>query len=208
MGVLDVIFPPIPVCVVCGTEKQVESYLCPACADSMAKLKAGSVDAFGFSAYAPYWYRDEAARIVQAYKYGGGRWLGAFMAQKILHTVCDAQVKIDCICHVPLHKRKRKKRGFDQARLLAIQIAEWTGKPHADTLSRIRNTPSQTKLDKPQRQQNMQDAFAARAVFGRVLLIDDVLTTGATAAECARMLMGADAQSVCVATFAQAEKGQ
>lgn len=206
MGVLDIFYPGIPVCVVCGTEKQVSANLCSACAQNMDELKAGQTEAFGFKAYAPYWYQDEAAHIVQAYKYGGGRWLSVFMAQKILHTVCDAHVQIDGICHVPLHNRKRRKRGFDQAQLLAQHLSKWMGKPYVDVLRRVRNTPSQTKLDRQHRQLNIQDAFVSNAANGRFLLIDDVLTTGATAAECARTLMYAGAQGVCVAAFAQADK--
>jgi len=80
-----------------------------------------------------------------------------------------------------------------------------TGKPYFTAIRRIRNTPSQTKLNAVERKENMRGAFEpAQAVHGRVLLVDDVLTTGATVAECANVLKAAGAQSVTVLTFARA----
>lgn len=206
MGVLNAVFPDIQVCVVCGVEKDVVSHLCPVCSDILEQLKAGKADVT-LTAYASYRYEGAAAQIVKAYKYGGAQWMSAFMAKMIMHTVCDANIRWDIICNVPLHAKKHKSRGFDQSQLLAVRLAEYTGKPYEKALRRVRNTPSQTKLNRQQRQQNMEGAFESVAVKGRVLLIDDVLTTGATAAECARTLMRSGAESVTVATFAHAAIG-
>ncbi len=205
MGALSAVFPDIPVCVVCGIEKDVISHLCPDCSCILEQLKAGHVNVTVLSAYASYRYEGAAAGIVKAYKYGGAQWLSEFMAESIINAVCGANVSWDIICNVPLHEKKRKSRGFDQSELLAVRIAEYTGKPYQKALRRIRNTPSQTKLNRQQRQQNMDGAFEAEAVNGSVLLIDDVLTTGATAEECARALISQGAVSVTVATFAHAE---
>lgn len=202
---LDAVFPYILVCVVCGVEKGVSTYLCPACASQMAQLAAGQTDVFGYAAFSPYQYDGAAAQIIQTYKYGGSRWLCAFMAQSVAQCVCAAQLKPSCVCHVPLHDKKRRKRGFDQAALLAQNVAQLLGKPYTPALLRVRNTPSQTKLTSKERLENVQGAFdPTMAVSGHVLLIDDVLTTGATAAECARVLKEAGAESVSIATFAQA----
>jgi ComF family protein len=201
----EVLFPYIPRCVVCGTEKDVSAYLCPSCAVEMDTLRMGQTNAAGKSAHAAYGYDGPAARIVQSYKYGGSRWLSAFMAQAMLQAAANAHTEFDCICHVPLHSKKRRQRGFDQAELLAKRIAALTGKPCLTAIKRIRNTPSQTKLNAVERKENMRGAFKpAQAVHGRVLLVDDVLTTGATVAECADVLKAAGAQSVTVLTFARA----
>ncbi len=206
---LDALFPYIPFCVVCGAEKGVLAYLCPGCQYIMERLSAGRADAQGFDAYAPYRYENEAAAIVQQYKYGGNRWLSKFMAEMMMHSVCTAHLSFDCVCHVPLHSKKRKMRGFDQAALLAQGIAQLLQKPYVNALRRVRNTPSQTRLDIRQRRENMDGAFeTCTPVNGRMLLVDDVLTTGATAAECARVLLFAGAQSVAVVTFAQAGMGE
>ncbi len=201
----ETLFPYIPKCVVCGTEKGVTDYLCPACAAAIQPLSAGKTQAAGLDAVSAYDYDGPAARLVQRYKYGGSRYLSAFMAQAMLRAAIEADVSFDCLCHVPLHPKKRRKRGFDQAALLADRLAALTGKPHSDAIRRVRNTPSQTKLTMAQRKQNMRGAFeAVKPVTGRVLLIDDVFTTGATAAECAGVLKGAGAASVTVLTFSRA----
>ena len=201
----ELLFPYIPKCVVCGTEKGVSDYLCPACAAAMQPLSAGKTQAAGLEAVAAYDYDGPAARLVQRYKYGGSRYLSAFMAQAMLRAFIETGMSFDYLCHVPLHPKKRRKRGFDQAALLANRLAALTGRPHVDAIRRIRNTPSQTKLTMAQRKQNMRGAFeAVLPITGRVLLIDDVFTTGATAAECASVLKSAGAQSVTVLTFARA----
>ncbi len=201
----ETLFPYIARCVVCGTEKDVSAYLCPACAAEMDALRMVQTNAADLDAYAAYRYSGPAVSIVQSYKHGGSRWLSAFMAQAMLRASADAHLQFDCICHVPLHSKKKRKRGFDQAALLAKRIAGLTGKPCLTAIKRVRNTPSQTKLNATERKANMRGTFeAVQAVQGRVLLIDDVLTTGATVAECADILKAAGAQSVTVLTFARA----
>jgi ComF family protein len=205
----EALFPYIPRCVVCGTEKDVIAYLCPSCAAEMDAVRMGQTNAADIDAYAAYHYDGPAARIVQSFKYGGNRWLSAFMAQAMLSAVTETHTVFDCICYVPLHPKKRRKRGFDQAELLAQRIAGLSGKPYITAIKRVRNTPSQTKLNATERKENMRGAFeAAKAVQGRVLLVDDVLTTGATVAECVVVLKAAGAQSVTVLTFARAGEKQ
>ncbi|MGI5848489.1 MAG: ComF family protein [Christensenellales bacterium] len=115
----------------------------------------------------------------------------------------------DYICYVPLHKKRRAIRGFDQAEELAKRISELTGIRFISALKRIRNTKTQTKLSDKERRENIHGAFEkAKDVCGNVLLVDDVLTTGATAAECAAVLLKAGAKSVYVATFARVAYGK
>jgi len=103
----EALFPYIPRCIVCGTEKDVSAYICPSCAAEMDTLRMGQTIAAGLSAYAAYRYDGPAVRVVQTYKYGGNRWLSAFMAQAMLCTVSSAHTGFDCVCHVPLHSKKR-----------------------------------------------------------------------------------------------------
>jgi len=125
--------------------------------------------------------------------------------------------QIDCIIPVPLHSRRLRERGFNQAELL---IRLWPGLAcaqgiHLDkskllvrTLVRCRYTPPQTGLERNQRAANLQNAFKLADPFAvqdrRVLLVDDVLTSGATANSCARVLKSAKAASVNVLTLARA----
>ena len=107
---------------------------------------------------------------------------------------------------VPLHVRRRRERGFNQAESLCRALARETGLPVWNALRRVRYTRTQTQLTRVERQQNLHDAvapvekFRARLAGARVLLVDDVFTTGATVNECARALRRADAAGVRVLT--------
>ncbi|MBA2242324.1 MAG: ComF family protein [Chthoniobacterales bacterium] len=109
---------------------------------------------------------------------------------------------------VPLHPARKRERGFNQAELLAQSLSARAGLTMREPLERIRYTTTQTAFDRTERMENLRDAFRLRKkanVRGlRVLLIDDVLTTGSTLSECARVLKAAGAISVHAATAARA----
>ena len=114
--------------------------------------------------------------------------------------------RADTIIPVPLFWWKRLRRGYNQAALLAQIISEETGIPVKDMLKRVKNTKTQTRLTESQREKNVLNAFTMQTnnINGQnVLLIDDVLTTGATLNECARTLKLAGAAEVysCVAAI-------
>lgn len=203
---LDSLFPYIPKCVGCGVEKGAVNSLCPKCAAKLSALAAGQAAVSGLSAYSLYWYDGIAAHIVRGYKYNDKRWLSRFMGDRMAKSVAELG-GFDAVCPIPLHKKRRRMRGFDQAELLAKHIAQTLGVPFVNGISRTRNTRTQTKLTKTQRKENMQGAFAPAAILtGSVLLVDDVLTTGATAAACAQTLLQAGAASVFLLTFARARE--
>ena len=203
---LDALFPYIPKCVGCGMEKGAEDSLCPKCAAELTAPETGWTEAAGLPAYSLYWYDGLAARVVRGYKYNDKRWLSSFMGERMAQAA-RRMGNFDAVCHVPLHEKRREMRGFDQAELLAKHIAQELGVPFIVGAARMRNTKTQTKLNRQQRRDNMQDAFAPAArLFGRVLLVDDVMTTGATAAACAQAMRQAGAQHVVLLTFARAKE--
>src|SRR5204863_9391333 len=114
----------------------------------------------------------------------------------------------DVIVPVPLHPARQRERGFNQASLLAELLSVHTSIPCRPLLERIRYTTTQTALDRSERMENLHNAFRLRKnanVRGlHVLLLDDVLTTGSTLSECARVLKRAGAISVHAATAARA----
>jgi len=107
---------------------------------------------------------------------------------------------------VPLHPAKEKARGYNQSLLLASDLAAMTGWTLDSRLDRIRETASQVGLDLQGRRKNVRDAFEWRGENApeRVVLIDDVCTTGATLSECAMALAGAGAKQIYVGTVARA----
>ena len=180
--VADALMPPIDKCVCCDIEKDVDGGLCPRCAKVLHVQNAGSTTAAGYPAYAAYHYDGAVAKLVKRYKYSGQKWLSTMMADILAERLEEMpDRRFDCICHVPLHKKRRHQRGYDQAEVLSNRLAEMTGIPFVPALRRVRNTKTQTRLSAAQRRTNMQGAFeSVMSVRGNVLLVDDVLTTGAT----------------------------
>jgi len=133
-----------------------------------------------------------------------GQWFGAALIKAPLYQTIDA------IVPVPLHPKKERKRGYNQSELFAQGIALSTGWAlETEVLKRNRHTATQTKLNREERRQNVAGAFALcnpeRIAGKHILLVDDVLTTGATLHTCAAELLKAPGCMVWVATVAYVE---
>jgi len=149
--------------------------------------------------HAVFEYGGPVAAAIGRFKYEGrselGRVLGSHMAEGARVWVG----RVDGVVPVPLHWRRRRSRGYDQAALLAKPVARALQVPALlRCLRRIRNTPSQVALPQAARLQNVQGAFRSRALEGseRLLLVDDVRTTGATLAAASDALRVAGAGDV------------
>jgi len=148
--------------------------------------------------------------LLHQFKYGRATWLCHDLAD-LLHGCVLAHYaaeEVDLVVPVPLHNQKQRDRGYNQAALLAAALAPRLARLFAgDALVRTRATPTQTRLHAGQRRQNVHNAFAVRSpewVRGRtVLLVDDVMTTGATLSEVAATLKRAGAWRVWAATVAR-----
>ncbi len=155
-------------------------------------------------------YDDIAGRLVHAFKYGDRLDLGPMMGRWMATAGKELLADTDLIVPVPLHWRRQWARRFNQSAVLAEIIAKKTGhRVSHGAVRRVKATPQQVGLDKTARAQNVQGAFrvppAGKAeIAGRnLLLIDDVLTTGATIDACARALLRGGAQCVDVLVFAR-----
>jgi ComF family protein len=159
---------------------------------------------FGFeSARAPLRYAGVGKEIVHTLKYRGYRKVVARLATPLmLQALGDG--RFDAVVPVPLHRSRLRKRGFNQAGLLARGVAAEINAPVSDTLKVVRSTRDQVELSAAQRRANVAGAYRASGpILGKVLLIDDVFTTGATASECARVLRAAGARQIGVLTVAR-----
>jgi ComF family protein len=170
---------------------------CPLCRSGARGFDA----AYSFAAY------DGVLRkLIHLYKYARIKTLARPLAN-LMARALPLDESFDAIVPVPLHWLRRWKRGFNQSELLARAIARRTGIPMARALRRARATRTQAGLSNHARRRNVTRAFRARPMEGRrVLLIDDVMTTGATAAACALALKRAGAARVVLLTVARADR--
>jgi ComF family protein len=153
-------------------------------------------------------YGTPLREAIHAFKYDGTPGLAAPLAPLLVDAWRNAALNADIIVPVPLHARRRRERGYNQSELLARGLGEACGVP-VDThlLTRERYTDQQALLKGAERRQNVQGAFAAdaRANGKLIVLVDDVLTSGATLTECANVLLNVGAASVSAVTLARAE---
>lgn len=195
-----------PLCRRCGDPLpswrviSVEAGVCPRCRRRPSALtESRAIGAYDGSLRA----------IVHAFKYGGCRSLARGLGARLRESAAGLLGNADIVVPVPLHRSRRRGRGFNQARELARHL----GLPLVDALRRTRATPSQTDLPAAARHGNVRDAFAlarrqlpwlALNVEGlRIVLVDDVSTTGATIEACARVLRAAGAADVSAVTAAR-----
>lgn len=156
-------------------------------------------------ARAPFLYEGPIAAAIRGMKFSGWHGLARHLAGAMVEVL---ELSADVVTWVPLSSRRRARRGFDQAELLARAVAARSGLPVARLLRRVRETRAQARLTGPDRRRALAGAFASvRAPPERVLLVDDVLTTGSTAAACAEVLREAGARRVMVLTAARSLGG-
>jgi ComF family protein len=147
---------------------------------------------------------------IHRYKYQRALWLEPFLAELLLRQAVPelSRERWDRIVAVPLHATKQREREFNQAARLANWLGRATGIPVDDrSLERVKPTETQTRLSRPEREANVRNAFVQRRCEKlegqRILLLDDVFTTGATTSACAQVLRRAGAIDVCVWTLAR-----
>ena len=202
---LDLLFPPH--CAGCG---RVGSFLCPHCISSLAEGPTRRVSLLDGVVVLGV-YEGALRKAIHALKYQG-IWrladpLGELLSERIVGAIGD----VDWVCAVPLHEKRQTERGYNQSALVAEAMAARCGWNYGDALLvRIRETQSQVNLGAQERRENVAGAFRAadHLVTGqRILIVDDVLTTGATIGACAQALRRAGAQQVWGAVLASADMG-
>lgn len=208
---LDLIYPPK--CPFCGrVMERGEEGLCAACQEDLPWTKVWSdkqvpdCDA----CLSPLWYRDGVREGMRRYKFESGReharLFGLLMAQCLQDRWTG---RVDLITWAPLHPKRLRKRGYDQAELLARRVGELAGLPVEGTLEKVRATAAQSQTEGDEaRRANVRGAYRVmpglELVGKHVVLVDDIATSGATLSECAAALRGAGAKSVLGLTFARA----
>jgi ComF family protein len=157
-------------------------------------------------------YTAELSRLIHGLKFHARRNLVGLLAPLLAETFFDNWDRgdFDMLIPVPLHSKRRRERGYNQSELLARSLAHKIALPYHSPLRRIRSTLPQVGLTDFQRQENVRRAFICpkpEAIYKkRILLVDDVMTTGATVSSAAQTLKGGGALRVSVLTVARVGK--
>ena len=223
-----------PACTICSASLGPQEYLCPDCEAKLSRIVppfcAKCSEPFDgaitttFScancahrilhfeaAVSAYRSRGIARQVMLNFKYGKQIHLRHLLARWLVAASRDQRLRghhFDAVVPVPLHPARERERGFNQAALLAERLGPHLGVAVRPLLQRVHYTTTQTAFDRAERIQNLRHAFRLRKNADvrklDVLLIDDVLTTGSTLSECARVLKEHGARSVYATTAARA----
>lgn len=176
-----------------------ESFVCGRCIE--APLKLAWLDAWGH-------YSAGLERVLGAFKFGRHQFLADPLSALLMETLTGRDDRsFDCVVPVPMHPRKERERGFNQAELLAHELAKRTPYPlRRDLLRKTELRRPQSSLAKAERAANVRGAFTASegSKGASVLLIDDICTTGETLNACAAALLKKGAERVCAVVVARA----
>jgi ComF family protein len=183
---LSLLAPPL--CAACGGIAGEAEPLCGRCRSRLDWLGPLPVDAAGVPAWAPVAYSGAARDLVRALKFGGAWRAAETMAAQIAANAPEGLLAASLV-PVPLHPRRRRRRGYDQAALLAKALAERTGLDVSECLKRTGSAATQVGRSRAERVGGPPGEISAvETPPPHVLLVDDVLTTGATIAACAAAL--------------------
>lgn len=219
--IIQLLYPDDIKCIVCGREIHPNRYgLCSECKLDInvnycircGRHKVGMGDHCDECSQTPvYFYEARSAvnydtvakDVVHRLKYGGARYLVKPITQFMLDVLLLSDWSVDCVTFVPMHKKRERKRGYNQAKLIALELCDHIDAPCYALLEKSAETVNQAKLDRNERLENLNGAFKTTGDMPeRILLVDDVMTTGATLNECARTLKKAGAKTVYALTFA------
>lgn len=206
---LDLIYPPK--CAFCGKLlKKDESEICVKCRKELPEVGGSIKRGESFRQCWPvYYYEGFVVDSIHRFKFGGMQQYAQVYGRLIAMMLLKNRVEFDVLTWVPISRKRRRKRGYEQTLLIAKTVAEELGCDCVPTLKKVIDNPPQSlQKSAAKRRGNVMNAYQAvhpeRFSGKRVLLIDDIITTGATLSECSKTLRIAGAAQVECATLAAA----
>ena len=198
-----------------GCNKQLDALdeyrLCGQCIDSIKPntMPPFELDTFSVMAYSACLYEGTLKELIHSFKYKGKITLANIFAKLMIDYIKDNPeiIDVDIVTTVPLHKTRLREREFNQSLIIANGIAKEFNLPVTNIMEKTRKTGYQNELPRSERLTNLKNAFticAAADIKGKdILLIDDVMTTGATLNECANLLLSGGVNRVTCLTLAR-----
>lgn len=208
---LSAIFPAR--CVLCGRITIGGRRVCARCQEEnppcarFRQLEAGSSGLTVFCV-TPYSYKGRTRRSILQFKFHGKREKAAGLAEAVVLALPPRWQTVDTVCWVPLSEGRLQERGYDQSELVARKVAKAIGRPCRKLLIKVQENQVQHTLSREERKKNVQGVYRVnnQRIHGkRILLIDDIVTTGSTLGECAGELYRAGVSEVHCAAVASAE---
>lgn len=209
--ILDLIFPPV--CGICN--KEINTYLCGKCEKEINKITCVGENKYKDKYFSTHMYLFKYEGIIRnkiiSYKFNDKPYLYKTFCEIFVKNkkVCEFLKKYDIIISVPMYKKKKNQRGYNQSELIAKETAKKVEniEYRNDILIKIRNTAKQSSLNKEQRKENLKNAYVVNnneyILNKNILIFDDIYTTGSTANECAKTLIEAGAKDVGILTIAR-----
>lgn len=161
-------------------------------------------------ARAPVIFANNAVHVVHKLKYGGAKYLVPYLAEQMFSCYLENNLDVDFVTCVPMHEKRLKDRGYNQEELIAKHFSKISNVPYVDTLRRVKYTTNLARMSKQSRVEAISGVFEYCASVElknkKILLIDDVFTSGSTVDECSRVLKSKKVASVTVLTFATAKE--
>ena len=157
-----------------------------------------------------YIFEEPLRSLLHHFKYYNGLYLSSFLSQLMLQAIQKQSITAECLIPVPMHPKRIKQRGFNQAAILAKRLARQLNLPYdVKSCQKIINTSPQASLDSEHRRKNLRHAFHVTPLpYQHVILVDDLLTTGCTANELAYTLKKTGVQKVDIWCCARTVKNQ
>lgn len=202
----NLLFPTNNLCYLCKeTNDKIVDYVCEDCLGRLEFVhkEVGLDSPYITKAYYSLIYNRYMREVISDYKFNGKSYLYKPLAKLMLKTIEEKKLvgDIDIIMYLPSHRRKEAKRGYNQSELLANYIGEELGlEVSHNNLVKIRHTKDQSKLNRHERLSNLSNSFKIKdreeIRNKKILLIDDIITTGATMGECSKELIKNEARQV------------
>lgn len=208
--ILQVIYPADEKCVLCGEDIDEDNLICNKCersikfCDGIFTVEQGDIK---FSYYSVSYYSGAMMELILKLKYKSNFRAGEVIAEYMMNIIKNQNIQFDFIAYIPMTKVAMKKRGYNQSEYLAKIIGNETNTPVINCLDKIKQTKDQIGLNGIERWNNVLDSFRIinKEVVKnkKILLVDDVITTGATTFSCAYELMKWDAKKITILTGAK-----